>query len=93
MQLNARCCPVPVPKSTATAVLRSGVAMRRSTIRATKRLHSATGALPVCMRRACYKYTVWCSGAKELYDLSVDPYEVDNRWANGMCNTSTASFI
>jgi N-acetylglucosamine-6-sulfatase len=26
----------------------------------------------------CYKYTIWCFGAKELYDLSLDPYEVNN---------------
>ncbi len=42
----------------------------------------------VCNRRACYKYTVWCSGAKELYDLSVDAYEVDNRWADGVRGAS-----
>ncbi|KXZ50457.1 hypothetical protein GPECTOR_16g631 [Gonium pectorale] len=28
---------------------------------------------------ACYKYTIWCLGQKEFYDLSTDPYEVKNR--------------
>ncbi|KAG2447066.1 hypothetical protein HYH02_007817 [Chlamydomonas schloesseri] len=27
----------------------------------------------------CYKYTVWCQGNKELYDLAADPYELNNR--------------
>ncbi|KAG2498000.1 hypothetical protein HYH03_004259 [Edaphochlamys debaryana] len=27
----------------------------------------------------CYKYTLWCWGAKELYDLSLDPAEINNR--------------
>ncbi|KAG2492464.1 hypothetical protein HYH03_009405 [Edaphochlamys debaryana] len=33
-------------------------------------------------RLYCYKYTVWCQGGRELYDLSMDPYEIDNRIAN-----------
>ncbi|KAG2447062.1 hypothetical protein HYH02_007813 [Chlamydomonas schloesseri] len=28
----------------------------------------------------CYKYTVWCQGNKELYDLAADPYELNNRF-------------
>ncbi|GFR41740.1 hypothetical protein Agub_g2493 [Astrephomene gubernaculifera] len=28
---------------------------------------------------ACYKYVVWCRGQKEFFDLSTDPYEVNNR--------------
>ncbi|PNW88050.1 hypothetical protein CHLRE_01g012126v5 [Chlamydomonas reinhardtii] len=27
----------------------------------------------------CYKYTVWCQGNRELYDLAADPYELSNR--------------
>ncbi|PNW88048.1 hypothetical protein CHLRE_01g012100v5 [Chlamydomonas reinhardtii] len=27
----------------------------------------------------CYKYTVWCQGNRELYDLAADPYELINR--------------
>ncbi|KAG2498873.1 hypothetical protein HYH03_003065 [Edaphochlamys debaryana] len=27
----------------------------------------------------CYKYTVWCQGNKELYDMSTDPYEINNQ--------------
>ena len=28
----------------------------------------------------CYKYTSWCNGARELYDLWTDPFETVNRW-------------
>ncbi|KAG2485149.1 hypothetical protein HYH03_016135 [Edaphochlamys debaryana] len=28
---------------------------------------------------ACYKYTIWCEGSREFYDLSTDPYETRNR--------------
>ncbi|KAG2497998.1 hypothetical protein HYH03_004257 [Edaphochlamys debaryana] len=27
----------------------------------------------------CYKYTSWCWGGKELYDLALDPAEIDSR--------------
>lgn len=30
----------------------------------------------------CYKYTVWCFGTHELYDLGLDPYELNNRQAH-----------
>jgi hypothetical protein len=29
----------------------------------------------------CYKYVVWCTGTVELYDLMLDPGEIDNRCA------------
>ena len=28
----------------------------------------------------CYKYNNWCFGIRELYDLGLDPAEVNNRW-------------
>lgn len=33
------------------------------------------------VRDACRKYVVWRSGARELYDLARDPYELDNLYA------------
>ena len=36
----------------------------------------------------CYKYNVWCFDEKELYDLALDPYEVNNRW--GICTFQLA---
>ncbi|KAG2482631.1 hypothetical protein HYH03_018439 [Edaphochlamys debaryana] len=44
------------------------------------------GALPAYAARQvpapglyCYKYVAWCRGARELYDLSADPYETRSR--------------
>ncbi|KAG2484799.1 hypothetical protein HYH03_016452 [Edaphochlamys debaryana] len=39
--------------------------------------HAARSVLAPGAR--CYKYIVWCQGPRELYDLSTDPYEVENR--------------
>ena len=31
----------------------------------------------------CYKYTSWCNGARELYDLWTDPFETIDRCVVG----------
>lgn len=36
------------------------------------------GCVSPVVTGTCYKYTVWCFGSRELFDLGLDPHEVNN---------------
>eukprot|EP00198_Chlamydomonas_reinhardtii_P000542 XP_001689877.1 predicted protein [Chlamydomonas reinhardtii] len=72
---------LPLPPTNAPRAINSTNATSSSTSTSTStgtaNLFSARYVLDPGV--TCYKYTVWCQGNRELYDLAADPYELSNR--------------